>query len=469
MEVGLRQKMSPTIPIALFGWLVLTPLLFMMLPQRRAALVSVIGGSLFLPMASISLGWGPPLQKVSAVGIGLALGLILFETRRVLSIRWGFVDLLMLVWVMVPGMSVLANGLGITFVFSSSLGNLLTYGIPYLAGRLLFRDAAAAKDLAVGIVAGGLLYVPLCWLEIRLSPQLHSWVYGFHQHSFLQSFIDGGWRPTVFMQHGRMVATWMMSSALVAVWLWMGGVKIVWRVPIRIVVIALGATLLFLKSMGAILLFMTGAVLFALTRVLRTPVLVAMIALVPAVYLTARIGLRWNGSQLVEMSRPLSPERADSLLFRINSEEVLIGRALERPLLGWGGNARNLILDEEGKNTTVTDSLWISTMGVRGLVGLGCLYGWLTIPAAVVAWRCRRYGMDRSLQHIMLGLCSVSIFFAIDSLFNAMVNQVFILLCGAMVSLSGLLKNGPAIRSTARVWYARTRPLGTDEQLPSLQ
>ena len=77
--------------------------------------------------------------------------------------------------------------------------------------------------------------------------------------------------------------------------------------------------------------------------------------------------------------------------------------------------------------------------------------------------------MDRSLQHIMLGLCTVSIFFAIDTLFNAMVNQVFILLCGAMVSLSGLLKNGPAIGSTARVWLARTRPLGTDGQFPSLQ
>lgn len=77
--------------------------------------------------------------------------------------------------------------------------------------------------------------------------------------------------------------------------------------------------------------------------------------------------------------------------------------------------------------------------------------------------------MDRSLQHIILGLCSVSLFFAIDTLFNAMVNQVFILLCGAMVSLCGLLKSGPAIGSMARVLYARTRPMGTDAQLPSLQ
>ena len=58
-------------------------------------------------------------------------------------------------------------------------------------------------------VLGGLIYVPLCLFEVRMSPQLHNMVYGFAQHSFGQTVRGGGWRPMVFMQHGLAVGLFM--------------------------------------------------------------------------------------------------------------------------------------------------------------------------------------------------------------------------------------------------------------------
>ena len=34
---------------------------------------------------------------------------------------------------------------------------------------------------------------PLCVIELRFSPQLHNWVYGYHQHDFVQTIRDGGY------------------------------------------------------------------------------------------------------------------------------------------------------------------------------------------------------------------------------------------------------------------------------------
>ena len=67
------------------------------------------------------------------------------------------------------------------------------------------NDPASQRTLLISIFIGGLLYVPLCLFEIRMSPQLHKLVYGFHQHIFAQTFRFEGWRPTVFLQHGLAV------------------------------------------------------------------------------------------------------------------------------------------------------------------------------------------------------------------------------------------------------------------------
>ena len=43
-------------------------------------------------------------------------------------------------------------------------------------------------------------------VEVRLSPQINTWIYGFFQHDFIQMMRYGGFRPIVFLPHGLWVA-----------------------------------------------------------------------------------------------------------------------------------------------------------------------------------------------------------------------------------------------------------------------
>jgi hypothetical protein len=87
-------------------------------------------------------------------------------------------------------------------------------------GRIYLSSLLGMYELAVAVFLGGPDYMPLCLLEVRLSPQLHTWIFGYHQHSFGQSLRFGGFRPVVFMDHGLMVGLWMTMATLAGFWLW---------------------------------------------------------------------------------------------------------------------------------------------------------------------------------------------------------------------------------------------------------
>ena len=87
-------------------------------------------------------------------------------------------------------------------------------------GRAYFGDFKGLRELATVLFIGGLIYIPLCLYEIRMSPQLHNTIYGFYQHDFVQTMRAGGWRPTVFLQHGLAVGLFMSVTSLIGAWLW---------------------------------------------------------------------------------------------------------------------------------------------------------------------------------------------------------------------------------------------------------
>ena len=63
----------------------------------------------------------------------------------------------------------------------------MIWGVPYLIGRFYFNDAAGTRDLALGLLLGGILYLPFCLFEIRMSPVLHTTLYGLHPASIYQT------------------------------------------------------------------------------------------------------------------------------------------------------------------------------------------------------------------------------------------------------------------------------------------
>ena len=75
--------------------LVLCLVLFAILPPRRAVLVGLLGGWLFLPVARYELSGLPDYSKFSAISFGLLLGIFLFDLRRLLEFRPRWVDVFM--------------------------------------------------------------------------------------------------------------------------------------------------------------------------------------------------------------------------------------------------------------------------------------------------------------------------------------------------------------------------------------
>jgi len=442
--------MSPFVDIAMACWTPLTICLFALLPPRRAVLASVIAGWMFLPVASYPVEGMPDYSKIAAIFISLLLGMLIFDSRRLFSLRFRRIDLPMLVWCMVPLASSLSNDLGIYDGLSGMLDRTIKWGLPYVAGRVYFNDLRGLRELAVGILLGALVYVPLCLYEMRMSPQLHYTFYGFYQHSFAQTRRFTGWRPMVFMDHGLMVGTWMASGSLIGVWLWASRsirslvqVRMVWIMPVLLL------TTVLTKSVGAMLLLAAGMGALFMAKHFRTTAAAMCLMLVPPAYVAARMANVWSGSDLVSVVSSLfDEERSQSFQTRLSNEDILKAQALQRPLLGWGGWGRNRVLDANGRDISITDGLWVIAFGTNGFVGLASLFAVLLLPGVLLLSRKTTRHWDAIHFAPVVALTMVVLLYAIDCLHNAMVNPVYTLAIGG---LAGLAAGVPARRGKPAV------------------
>lgn len=476
--------MNALVPIALFGWIPLVIGAALVLPPRRVILFAYIVGWMFLPVATFEIQGFLNFDKTTATNLAALLVVIFFDPRRlagaaprddragrfewasvgnviaaavvmfagalkrfVTRVRW--FDWPALIWCACPIVSSLTNELGFYDGFAHAVSNTITWGIPYLIGRVYFSDPEGLRELALGILFGGLVYAPLCLWEIRMSPLLHDWVYGFHQHVFSQSFRGGMYRPTVFMRHGLMVAMWMSTACLMSLHARQIGRKQgLLGLPVWLETGALVATLILCQSWAATAFFFLGAAVRWASARSRKAWTVAALLCIPVLYISVRASGVWTGDSLVSTVRQLSDDRAESIAFRFESEKVLAARALEQPLFGWGGWGRNFApRDEEGELMAVADGTWIRIFGEYGFVGLLSLFGLLMLPVARFIARFRpRTWRDPALAAAATLSISLALY-SIDSLVNDMINPIFVLIAGGL--------NALVVLSEARVPRAR--------------
>lgn len=218
------EEANLLVPISMFGCIVVFLALFALLPPRRALLVSFLGAWLFLPMAVYEINRFPDYSKLFATGAGILLAVFIFDFKRLINFRPKWVDIPMLIWCLVPlGASITNFGLGGAGIydgFSEMLAQIIKWGVPYFLGRIYFKSWEEISELAIAIIVSGLIYVPFILVELRMSPQFHNWIYGYHQHLFDQTKRFGRWRPMVFMQHGLMLSFWISTTAILAFWMW---------------------------------------------------------------------------------------------------------------------------------------------------------------------------------------------------------------------------------------------------------
>ena len=165
--------------IALVGWIPVILVLFALLPSRHATAAALVGAWLFLPPYSILISNFPDYNKNAAASFGILLATLFFGLGHILAFRPKWFDLPMLLWCFHGILSAVGNGLGLYEGLSGVLRQLLFWGLPYFIGRLYFCDAKGLRLFTSAMVIGGLLYVPLCLWEIRMSPRLLGDIYGY--------------------------------------------------------------------------------------------------------------------------------------------------------------------------------------------------------------------------------------------------------------------------------------------------
>jgi hypothetical protein len=383
--------------LAIILWPLASVYFYRTRPAVLATIWTILAAQLLLPVGtSFKFEMIPLIDKSSISSLCALLGCMIV-TRRPLRLwtNFGFTEVLLVFVLVGPIITSLLNGdpvevggtvlpgVGIYDGLSASLSQFFVL-IPFLLGRQLFRNSIDLQTILETLSIAGLIYsVPLLF-EIRMSPQLHYWFYGYAPSDFIQEIREGGgFRPMVFMGHGLIASFFAMTTVVAAAALWRMRIR-VFQLSAGIVTPYLGMVLILCKS-GAALVY--GVFLVPIVRwarpsfQTRVALLLSTLALL---YPTLRMAEIFPTRTAVELASNFSEERAGSLKFRFDQEEELLKRAAERPFFGWGRFGRNRVFREDwqgvGVDTSVTDGRWVITFGQFGLFGFLGEFVLLALP-----------------------------------------------------------------------------------------
>ncbi|MGA0419451.1 MAG: hypothetical protein ACO3P9_05415, partial [Phycisphaerales bacterium] len=346
--------------------------------------------------------------------------------------------------------------------------------IPYFLGRAYLDSPEALRDLAVGIVVGTMLYAVLAVIEMRLSPQIHRWVYGVSGASFGFSRRFDGFRPRVFQFHGLATSMWMAAGAIVA-WalLFSKGRPKLLALPLVVIAPVLSLISIGCRSSGAMSLMAIGVGIISASKVTRRWAWALVVPSFVSMYLiTAFIGpvvpIR---EVMVDAAAGVAPSKVDSLQFRVVHEEALGWRGMQSPGCCWGGWGRNRLeredaIERTGRGEAITDGFWIITFGKYGFVGLIGTYGWMLLPASLAVIQLIRLRAGPSIGFVVVGLSLWSTLYAADQLLNGFTHVVQGLVAGALASFAIMASRVRRGGHAGRVGTARVRPTGPPS-LPS--
>jgi len=421
---------TPQSTLALYIWLPISIYLFFKYPAQRAAMLGFIGAWMFLPQGYISISPLPDYDRMAAACYGIFVGAMIFDAPRLTTFRPSWIDIPIILFCLSLPVTQVANGIS---PISPTFNQIVVWGAPYFVGRLYFNNLDGLRKLAIGIVIGGLIYIPFCLVEGVMGPLLHEKVYGYNAFDdWSQARRFGGWRPVVFMNHGLMTAMWMLTATLTGLWLWK--TKVIKKIkgkPFKPLVFFLLLVFINCRSTGAWVLLLFGWLVLVACSFLKTNFPMLLLVAIAIFYLSVAVTGSATAEQLTDPLRAIFPEdRIASVYFRLINEEILGEHARNKMLLGWGASGGNRVGD------AVTDSLWIIVFGVQGVVGIITWAAALLLP---VIRFCARYPAS-SWKHpkvapaAVLAVC-LNLYF-IDCLLNAMINPVFTLVAGGLSGLA---------------------------------
>ncbi len=461
---------NPLAYLMLAIWPLVTLLMFRRMSVERALIWSILGGYLFLPpLAEFNLPLVPSMDKTSIPALSAALVLVFAMGKRFALLPQAKVArLLVLVFVLGAIPTVLTNrdplffevlqnsdpvqfvtgflpGLNIRDIGSVLIGQAIAL-LPFLLARQFLATATGLREMLVALVVGGLIYSVPSLIEIRVSPQINIWVYGFFQHSFEQMMRDGGFRPIVFLPHGLWLALFVLMTLVAAAALFRQA-EGQQRVRLMMVTGYLAVLLVLCKSLASMMygVALVPLVLFASPKAqIRVALVFALIAVTyPMLRNFQLVPLDW----ILAQAESYSPDRAQSLGFRFNNEQILLERAAEKDLFGWGGWGRNLIRHSEtGQILSIPDGRWIIVFGTFGWVGYIAEFGLLALPVFLLS-RYMRADLAGRISPHAVPLTLMLAITLIDMLLNATLIPFTWMLAGAVLGHLEKVRAGDPLRA----------------------
>jgi hypothetical protein len=443
---------------ALLSWPVVTVYLYRTLPISQATLLAILAGRLLLPVeASIKIEMIPQFDKNSIPNLA-ALGCVIMAGHPLrFWYRFGGTEILLLMLLVSPFITselntdpVFIGGAVLPGVDQyeavSSVVAKFIFWIPFFLGRQFLRSSAHNEEILRVLAISGLLYSLPMLLEIRLSPQLHVWFYGYFPNSFEEQIRGGGFRPEVFLGNGLIAAFFAMTTAAAAAALWRTRTRVARLAPGGLTAY-LVTMLVLCKSLGSLIF---GAALVPLIRFTRPRLQIRIASILVAValcYPMLRAADLIPTEIMIDAARSVSEDRAGSLGFRLNQEKQLLDHDSERLLFGWGRFGRSFLYDQ-GRDVSIRDGRWIITLGAYGLFGFLAEFGLLALPVfrAALALKFAESTNDRVYLSALALIVAVSV---VDLLPNGFLSPWTCLLAGALSGRADALIDTQRLRAAA--------------------
>ncbi len=432
--------------IMLAAWPAFAALLFSRLTPRQALIwVPLLGYMLLPPVVGIDLPIVPSLDKHSIPALSAMLGAVIFRDR--FPVPWirpeGWIVALTALALVTPMLTMATNpepliegityrpGLGLFDALNGTINTAFTL-VPFLLGYLVLSSTDGVRAWMVALTVGTLAYSLPMLLEIRVSPQLNVWIYGFFAHDFSQTIRYGGFRPMVFLEHGLWVAILVVTAVICAAVALRDGNR---QARMRnIAVLAYLMVVLVLCKSAASIIY--GMLLVPMVLLTSPRLQVRIAAVLAAVVMLYPLAL-WLGVMPTDAIRDfalsMDAERGRSLEFRFMNEQVLLDRASQKPLAGWGGWGRNLEIDPvSGQFTSVSDGYWVVVMTISGIAGYLSIFG-LLCGSVIRLWAAARSG---AVSRWTGGLALIMAASLVDLIPNATVTPLTWISAGALAGLA---------------------------------
>lgn len=457
--------------VALCSWPIVSFLLYRRFSVTRATLLSIICAYLLLPVRTqIDLPMIPPLDKSSVPNLAA-----FFVCRFVLGKKIDFfpkillVRVLLLIYIISPFVTALLNPdpviAGQVYIKAmdsydalSAVIRQMLFILPFLLGMAFFRDQTSHEEFLLIIIISALFYSLPMLFEVRMSPQLHRWIYGYFPHSFVQQMRAEGFRPVVFLGHGLLVAFYTACAVIAAGSYWILR-KSIFGFRSGVITAYLGGILILCKSLAATIYAILAILMLKTTSPIFQLRMAKFLVILVVLYPLSRAA-DWFPTQALEnVAADFSELRAQSLKFRLDNEEILLNKALQKPFFGWGTWGRNRVYDHEtGKDLSITDGRWVIVMGEFGWFGYLAEFGLLALPvfrsAAVI-----RKMQDKREKVVLSGMAILMAVSMVDLLPNASVAPLTWLLAGALIGRCEYFKkqDGKQFARTKRAYAPMVR------------